>query len=218
LKIKDMTSLKTIRIWATVLGFLAASLLVFAYKETILQWLHDDGYQHLPLLIAASVLLALIPVVPFGVIAGIMGAKFGPFIGGSLNVLISTTAAVIMFWLIRAAFHEQGRRFLAKHKRMDRWTTMMERNAFMAILSARLIAFIPAQAVNAFAAVSTIHPLTFTAATLIGKIPVMFVFATLGEQMFTDAGQMAWTSLLYLLFVLIVFGVHRIFAGRMLHK
>jgi uncharacterized membrane protein YdjX (TVP38/TMEM64 family) len=111
------------------------------------------------------------------VVAGIIGAKYGPFIGGILNVLSSTLAAGLLFVLVRLVFQEQGIRLLAKFKRVDQFTTLMERNAFFAVLLARLIPFVPAAFVNVYTAISRMRVGTFVAATLIGKIPVMFVFA-----------------------------------------
>ncbi|WP_164826773.1 TVP38/TMEM64 family protein, partial [Paenibacillus alginolyticus] len=154
-------------------------------------------------------LLALIPVVPYGVVAGIIGAKYGPFIGGILNVLSSTVAAALLFLLVRVVFQEQGIRFLAKFKRIDQFTTLMERNAFFAVLLARLIPFVPAAFVNVYTAISRMRFSPFVAATLLGKIPVMFVFAFIGDQLLSDLSNVLWISLIYMGFLLLVSLVYR---------
>ena len=137
-----------IKKWITLLGYVAAIIVIVMNKDPILRWLDDESANNLLLLFGAAVLLALIPIVPYGVVAGIMGAKYGPFWGGFLNVISSTLAAALLFLSVRTVFQEQGRRLLSKYKRMDRFTELMERNAFLAVLTVRLIPFVPAAAVN----------------------------------------------------------------------
>jgi uncharacterized membrane protein YdjX (TVP38/TMEM64 family) len=65
---------------------------------------------------------------------------------------------------------------------MNRFVVIMERNAFLAVVVARLLPFVPAPAVNAASAISRMSFGSFIMATLIGKIPVMIVFAIMGSQ------------------------------------
>ncbi|WP_254611577.1 TVP38/TMEM64 family protein [Paenibacillus sp. JMULE4] len=187
-------------------------------KGPILRWLDAESANHLLLLFGAAVLLALIPIVPYGVVAGIMGAKYGPFWGGFLNVISSTLAAALLFLSVRTVFQEQGRRLLSKYKRMDRFTELMERNAFLAVLTARLIPFVPAAAVNVYTAISRMRFGPFFAATLLGKIPVMFVFAVIGDQLLSDLRDVLWTSLIYVLFLSVVFLIYWFFRRRSNNK
>jgi uncharacterized membrane protein YdjX (TVP38/TMEM64 family) len=106
-------------------------------------------------------------------------------------------------------------RLLAKFKRVDQFTALMERNArFFAVLIARLIPFVPAAFVNVYTAISRMRFGTFMAATLIGKIPVMFVLAIIGDQLLSDVGNVLWTSLIYVVFLFAVFLVYWWFLKR----
>jgi uncharacterized membrane protein YdjX (TVP38/TMEM64 family) len=197
-----------IKKWLLLLGYLAAIVVILIYKDPILCWLDDDNATNLIFLIGAAVFLAMIPVVPYGVIAGMLGAKYGPLFGGFLNVLISTVAAVLLFLTVRIVFQEQGIRYLAKFKRMDNFTKLMERNAFLAVLTARLLPFVPAVAVNVYAAISRMKIGPFVVATIIGKIPVMFVFAMIGDQLLSSLRNALWTSLIYILFLSVVYLIY----------
>jgi uncharacterized membrane protein YdjX (TVP38/TMEM64 family) len=190
-------------------GYGIAIIVTVLYKKPILQWLRDDNAEHVLLLFGAAVLLALIPIVPFGVVAGIIGAKYGPMWGGMISVLSSTIAAVLFFVWVRVAFQEQGIRLLAKFKRIAPFTALVERNAFFAVLLARLVPVVPAAAVNVYSAISRMRLSTFSAATLLGKIPVMFVFAVIGDQLLADIGNALWASLIYGVFLLLVFLIYR---------
>ncbi|WP_027093166.1 TVP38/TMEM64 family protein [Cohnella thermotolerans] len=197
-----------------LLGYVAAIIVIVMNKDPILRWLDDESANNLLLLFGAAVLLALIPIVPYGVVAGIMGAKYGPFWGGFLNVISSTLAAALLFLSVRTVFQEQGRRLLSKYKRMDRFTELMERNAFLAVLTVRLIPFVPAAAVNIYTAISRMRFGHFFTATLLGKIPVMFVFAVIGDQLLSDLRDVLWTSLIYVLFLSVVFLIYWFFRRR----
>src|SRR5690606_1871165 len=71
-------------------------------KEPMLLWLSDGrGKEHLLWMIGAATLLATLPVVPFGVIAGIIGTQFGPGWGAVINVFSSTLAAILLFLAAR---------------------------------------------------------------------------------------------------------------------
>lgn len=94
----------------------------------------------------------------------------------------------------------------------------MERNAFLAVLTARLIPFVPAAAVNVYTAISRMRFGPFFAATLLGKIPVMFVFAVIGDQLLSDLRDVLWTSLIYVLFLSVVFLIYWFFRRRSNNK
>jgi uncharacterized membrane protein YdjX (TVP38/TMEM64 family) len=207
-----------IKKWLLFLGCVIAIIVMILNKDPILCWLDDDSANNLILLFSVAVLLALVPVVPYGIVAGIFGAKYGPFLGGLLNVISSTLAAALLFLSLRLVFQEQGIRLLAKFKRMHQFTALMERNAFLAVLTARLIPFVPAAAVNVYAAISHMRFGTFVAATLVGKIPVMFVFAVIGDQLLSDLGNVLWISLIYTLFLSVVFLMYWFFRKRASRK
>ncbi|MCM3631622.1 VTT domain-containing protein [Paenibacillus glycanilyticus] len=196
--------------WLLILSYIFMIILIILYKEQILRWLQGDHADHLALLFSGAVLLALIPVIPYGLIAGIIGVKYGPVWGGFFNVLSSSLAAALQFIMVRFVFQEQGNRLLVKFKRIDHFTKLVEKNAFIAVLLARLLPFVPAALVNVYSAISRMRFSTFVAATLIGKIPVMFVFAFVGDQLFTNLGNVIWTVLIYMFFLIIVYLLYRV--------
>ncbi|WP_165842364.1 TVP38/TMEM64 family protein [Paenibacillus xerothermodurans] len=203
--------------WLISLGYVSAIIVMIMYKDEVLHWL-EAGSVDLVLVFGIAVLLAMVPVLPYGVVAGVIGAKYGPVVGGALNVFSSTFAAALLFLSLRLIFQEQGKKFLAKYKRIDQFTQLMEQHAFVAVLTARLIPFIPALAVNVYTALSRMSFGTFFAATLIGKIPVMFVFAIIGDQLVSDWRQVAWTALGYALFLFLVWMLYRSYQKRAANK
>ncbi|WP_138754167.1 TVP38/TMEM64 family protein [Paenibacillus sinopodophylli] len=182
---------------------------ILVNQEPILSWIAQDGMKRLPWMIGIAVLTATIPFFPFGFIATMMGAQYGPIWGSLINVMSSTIAAALTFWIVRALLQNWGRSFLAKSSRMDRFMHDFDRNAFMAVCMARLIPFVPAQAVNAASAISQMPIGNFVLATLIGKIPIMFVFAFMGDQLFSSVTNVLVTCGIYMFFLIIIYACFR---------
>jgi uncharacterized membrane protein YdjX (TVP38/TMEM64 family) len=191
--------------WITVITYIALTLAAIIYKQQLLDWIQ---YGRISLLFV-SLLAALIPVIPYGVVGGIIGAKYGLVIGGLINLSISTLAASLMFFLVRGVFENTGRNYLSRYKTIEKLTSLFERNAFLAILSLRMLPFVPAQIVNIFSAISQVSSRSFLLATILGKIPVMLVFTLIGKQVATDPSQLIVTIGLYGIFLLIVYSIYR---------
>ncbi|MCY9659440.1 VTT domain-containing protein [Paenibacillus chondroitinus] len=191
--------------WITAFTYIFLMLATIIFKQQLLDWIQ---YGHISLLIV-TLLAALIPVIPYGVVGGIIGAKYGLFIGSLVNVSISTLAAAIMFYLVRGVFESTGRNYLSRYKRIEKLTCLFEKNAFLSILSLRMLPFVPAQIVNIFSAISQVSSGSFLLATILGKIPVMLVFTLIGKQVVTDPSQLIVTIGLYGIFLLIVYSIYR---------
>jgi len=51
---------------------------------------------------------------------------------------------------------------------------------------------------------------TFMVATVLGKLPVMFLFAYVGEQLLQDWTRIPVVLLLYAVYVAGIYGIHRV--------
>jgi len=195
--------------WIMLLLYAVAGAAAVYYHEELLLWLQHGDRGDIPLMILIATLFALVPVLPYGVIAGAMGAKFGTLAGGLINVTGSALAAVLMFWLVRHAFARQGRAYLARMNSLDRFTRMVERRPFIAVLFARLIPILPAPAVNIYAGISKMGMGPYTLATVAGKIPVMLLLAIVGEQVFSAPENLPLVVLIYAAFLAVVWLLYR---------
>jgi uncharacterized membrane protein YdjX (TVP38/TMEM64 family) len=192
-----------------VIIYLGLGATAFVWKDHILHWLENGDPSSLPYIVPLTTLLALVPVVPFGVISGMMGAKFGAVTGGVISAASSTIAAVLMFLLVRYAFRDSGRQYLRRSRHLDRFIELFEKNPFISILFARLIPIIPAAAVNMYSAISKVSLTTYVTATLAGKVPVMFVFAIIGDQLLSNPRNIIMVTIIYAVFLGAVYWIHR---------
>lgn len=187
--------------------YAAALVAVFLYKEPLIEWIGrgEKDMAEIPPLLLISTLLGLFPVIPFGVFAGAMGAKFGMATGMAISMFGSVAAALLTFGLVRTMFREQGRAFLARFRGIDKLTLLIERTPFYAITVARMIPIMPAQVVNVYAALSRVRFGTFTAATCIGKLPMMLIYVFVGNQIFQSPGKTAAAIAIYAVFLSLVY-------------
>ncbi|MFC4100659.1 TVP38/TMEM64 family protein [Paenibacillus xanthanilyticus] len=200
-----------IKITAALL-YLAAALLLYREGEAILAWLH--GSASWPLAVGMAVLFALFPVLPYPIVGGVLGAAYGPALGGLLTWIGSWLASMIMFILVRRVYREWGERVLRRHGRAGKLTVLFERNAFLAILFARLIPFVPSVLANAYAALSQVRLSVYAAASALGKIPSMLLFALLGDRAMTEPSGVVLVVLIYGAFLVCMLGAYRLWQRR----
>lgn len=194
--------------WLLILSYIAVIFIAYYYRAPLLEWIENKDSTHIPFSFLLLTFVAIFPVVPFTVAAGVMGAKYGIVIGGLINLASSTIAAILMFLFFRYGFAVEGRQWLAKWKMVDRFTEIVEKNAFMAVLFGRLIPIVPAPAVNLYSAISRMKLSSYALASLIGKIPVMTVFAVIGDQFFEHPRNILYVLLFYSLFIVITYTIY----------
>ncbi|MBP1897009.1 TVP38/TMEM64 family protein [Paenibacillus sp. FSL K6-1566] len=157
-------------------GILAAGL---AFRHELLDWLQQN--RSLPLMTLLAALLALIPIVPYKAVIALLGYAYGPVWASIVTWLGTTAAACIVYFGVRTLYRESGRRLLGKYKMLHAFTEAVERHPFRAVFLARLLPIIPQMGVNLYAGVASVPFWTFTAASALGKIPAIVLYAWLGS-------------------------------------
>ncbi|WP_426450312.1 TVP38/TMEM64 family protein [Paenibacillus sp. S-38] len=192
--------------------YLGATGLFYLYGDSILVWLRQES--SLLLVTGMAVLLALFPVLPYPVVGGVIGAAFGPVLGGAVTWAASTLASVLMFLFVRYGYREWGAKLLHGQSGLARLNGYFERNAFLAVLFARMIPFVPSIAVNGYAGLSRISFLVYASASALGKLPAMLLFALVGDRLTGDPRQALVTLGMYVMFLGIVFSLYRLWKRR----
>lgn len=179
-----------------------------------MKWMALDSIWYHDVLVAfACLIIAVVPAIPYGVIAAIIGAKYGFAAGAALNLIISVTASIVLFLLVRLFFSEEGRVKTANRKGFRMLTQYAEHNAFFTVFFARTLPIVPAQVVNVLAAVTRMPLQPFIWGTIIGKIPYLATVTLVGDQVMKNADitQLIILAAGYLLFVCLVYGIYRLY-------
>jgi uncharacterized membrane protein YdjX (TVP38/TMEM64 family) len=106
------------------------------------------------------------------------GVLFGTLVGGALAVIGATIGAVLLFLIARSAFAEtlarRGGALLARLR------DELHRDGFSYLLALRLVPLFPFWLINLAAALCGMRLRAYAAATLIGIMPVTFIYASVG--------------------------------------
>jgi uncharacterized membrane protein YdjX (TVP38/TMEM64 family) len=196
------------RKWLILLGYAVILIFGLINRDLIISWIQNSETENLPIMLFLSVLLATIPIIPFTLFSGLMGAKYGAMLGSVINWFGGVSAAVIYFILSRYFFRNYFCTYMKNVKGIEKFQNTIEKNAFIAILYSRMIPIIPPPVVNIYSGVSNISLGTFLAATSIGKIPPVFMVAFIGEQMFSSLYNLSIGIFIYVIFL---FSIHRIY-------
>jgi len=177
-------------IFLTITTFYLTDLKTY-FSFSALKMYHQD----LTLFVEAHLLISLIlfaliyvaitatslPIAAFLTILG--GFLFGPFLNLIIVDISATLGATFLFLVVKTTFGE-----ILKKKGAP-WVKKMERgfqkNAFFYLLFIRFIPIFPFWAVNLVAALLNTPLRIFVTTTLIGILPVTFVYSLLGKGLST---------------------------------
>lgn len=196
--------------------YAAAAFILYTYGDAILAWLQQAD--SVPLVILMAALMALFPIIPYPVVSGIIGAALGPALGGFAAWAGSAAASIVMFLFIRYGYREWGVHVLHRYSRIGKLTDLFERNAFLTILFARLIPFIPSIAINMYSALSRVSFTTYAIASSLGKMPAMLLFVTVGDNLISNPKNMLAAIGIYALFLALSLFAYRLWRGMQLEK
>ncbi|ADC51886.1 hypothetical protein BpOF4_19235 [Alkalihalophilus pseudofirmus OF4] len=190
--------------------YVLLALVIYYYGESLLLWIREGGANYILLTAVLATLFALFPIIPYPIIGGVLGAAYGPVLGSFMTWVGSSLASIIMFIFVRYGYQDWGLQLLKRYKALNKVTSLFERNAFMTIFLTRLIPVIPSIIVNIYSALSRVKFLSYAIASSLGKVPSMILFAVVGNSVVNDPGQLVIIAGFYLLFLLVVYVLYRV--------
>ncbi|WP_025027713.1 TVP38/TMEM64 family protein [Caldalkalibacillus mannanilyticus] len=163
--------------------FLYCVLLFAAYyrREGILAWIETEDPTIIPIMFLLATFLALFPVLPFTLFAGMMGAKYGLMLGSLINWSGSLIASILMFIGARYFFSQWQWNKNSKTA-LNKLLLKIGNRTFLLVLVGRLSFVIPPPMINLYAAKSIISLGSFVLATGIGEIPIIIACTYFGDQ------------------------------------
>lgn len=196
--------------WWVVIAYIIILVIGLINKDSIFNWIQRSEPNDLPTMFFLSILFSVIPLIPFTLFAGIMGAKYGMLIGSLINWFGGVSAAIIYFLFSRIYFSNFFMNYTKRFRGVQRFQMMLEKNSFIAILFVRMVPIIPPFIVNSYSGVINISFRTFITATVIGQVPPMFIIAYCGDQIFSSILHLSIGIFVYLLFLLFILLIYKI--------
>lgn len=183
------------RKWLTVLLYVSCIILAFMYRYDILAWLKED--HNLLLSMLAATVLAMFPVIPYKLIIAVFGYAYGSWAGAVICWTATSLASAAVYGLVKYMFQNQSLSYLSSVSALDKFTAAVQRRPFASVVLARLAPVIPQMAVNIYAGAAGLPFWSYLAATALGKIPGIALYAFLGGQMFQHPRSAAVAVILY---------------------
>lgn len=154
----------------------------FLQKDELLTLIKSGGIYSIFISMLFVAICVFFPVIPFPVLAGVIGGVFGTTQG----VIVSLTGAMAgtmgFFFLSRYGFRDYAQSKLVKYPKVQEYEGFLNRNSFVAILTCRLIPIIPAPFINIICGLSNVNWLIFFTASTIGKIPNILILSFAGAS------------------------------------
>lgn len=164
---------------------ISVTIVIFLYPKLqhpaelrafVTQW----GFLSIFIDLAIVMVLALFPVIPFVLMAGLNILLYGPIVGFILSFSGSLIGASLGFWLARTLGQAWAQ---PKMTNLGKWGTLLRGNSFTVVLFSRLIPVLPSAAVNYTAGLSLMTFPSFLLATLLGKFPMIVWESWVGHDL-----------------------------------
>lgn len=195
--------------WPLFLSYLIPLVIGLLNQDSILRWIHDPE-SPLYFVFVLSIIIAILPIIPFTLFGGIMGIKYGLFLGFFINWIGSLIAALAYYTFARFLLSDFFKKKLEKDTRLRSLQTTMKNNSFGAIFLMRMLPIIPPVLIHIYCALNRISFLPYFWATAAGYIPPMLFLAFGGEKLFADFNVFIIGLILYALFITAVFSGYRL--------
>ncbi|WP_046212383.1 TVP38/TMEM64 family protein [Paenibacillus wulumuqiensis] len=181
-------------------------VIIMAYRVPLQDKLESiQQHPSLFLLFIIGLLVGFFPIVPYGIVSGLFGFLYGWFAGGLLSLLCSTLASLLMYGVVRVTMSPVS----PESKRSAHpFMQQLQRHAFVAIVFARMLPIVPSQLINITCSMARISWKTFLLATMIGKLPVMFLFSSVGSQFMSNPKRTLLIVGVYLLLMIILYRLY----------
>ena len=154
----------------------------FYQKDELLTLIKGGGILSIFISMLFVAICVFFPVIPFPVLAGVIGGVFGTTQGVMVSLTGAMAGTMGFFFLSRYGFRDYAQSKLMNYPKVQDYENFLNRNSFVAILTCRLIPIIPAPVVNIICGLSNVNWLIFFTASTIGKIPNILILSYAGAS------------------------------------
>ncbi|PDZ94058.1 hypothetical protein CON36_35855 [Bacillus cereus] len=196
---------------------LVAAIIVIGYtqKDALLEIVKNGGIYAVFIGIALVGMTVFFPIIPYAVLAGIIGAVFGVMQGILISLTGAMTGTMLMFFLARYGFKDWAQNKLKQYPKLQEYELHLEKNSFMAILFVRLVPIVPTPVVNIVCGLSKVKWTTFFLASSLGKLPNTLIITFAGASF----AQNKWLSFgVYGVYMLVITSISYVILKRKIEK
>lgn len=146
-------------------------------KDQLIQLFNQYPNAAFVISIFINVVIAVLGVIPSVFITAANILFFGFWKGTLISLMGEAIGAAVSFFIYRKGFKKVSQKGLEKYPKVKKLVDAKGKEAFLLILSLRLIPFVPSGLVTFAAAIGVVSEATFVLASSLGKIPALFIEA-----------------------------------------
>lgn len=146
-------------------------------QEQVIRWFNDYPQLAVAISLLLSVLIAIVGVLPSVFITAANILFFGFWPGTLISFAGEAVGAAVAFFLYRFGFKRKTQKGLQQFPKARRLIEATGRDAFLLILSLRLLPFVPSGLVTFAAAIGRVSIILFVIASSVGKLPALLIEA-----------------------------------------
>lgn len=182
----------------------------FLLKNELLTLTKEGGILSIFISMLFVAICVFFPVIPFPVLAGVIGSAFGTTQGVIISLSGAMAGTMGFFFLSKYGFRDYAQSKLMNYPKVQEYEEFLNRNSFVAILTCRLIPIIPAPVVNIICGLSKVKWLTFFTSSTIGKTPNILILSFAGasfssNKLFSFGLYGGYMLLIFIIYVLILY-------------
>ena len=158
-------------------------------RDAILELFQQYAQFAIPISLIISILIAVSGIIPSVFITAANILFFGFWPGTAISFLGEAIGAAVAFYLYRLGFKKMTRDSFTRYPNIQKLVNSEGKQAFLLILSLRLLPFVPSGLVTFAASIGRISLLLFVAASTLGKIPALLIEAYSVKQVLNFGWQ-----------------------------
>jgi len=148
------------------------------HSKTAQELVREKPLQTAATFVAGLTLVTLLCIPAVAILQILSGFLFGPLLGVLLSVLAQTAGGALAFLVARSAFRESFSRLIGPY--VGRLEAGFQANAFTYVVTLRMTPVMPYWVVNVAPSLLGVRFRPFLLGTLIGAVPLTFVYASFG--------------------------------------
>lgn len=172
-------------------------------ETTLIDWLQTPSLLKGVISFLLLISLSFVPFMPIALVYGAIAFAYPLWLALIINVSGSVVGAVLMFWLCKYGLKGYYERKIQYVEKDSKFIKLLMKNPFLAILIGRLIPVLPTAIVNIISAMFQVPTRIYVIATLLGKLPAIFIYSIVGNQLL-DQNPFVWLLLAVYLVILAI--------------
>ena len=190
--------------------FLLIIIIGFFQKDELLLLIKAGGTGSILVSMLFVAICVFFPLVPFPVLAGVIGAVFGAAQGAIITLSGAMVGTMGFYYLSRYGFRDYAEKKLQQYPNVQKYEEWLIRHSFVAILTCRIFPIMPSPVINIICGISHVNWVIFFTASAIGKIPNILILSFAGasfqqNKLFSFGLYGTYLLVIFLIYIVIIF-------------